>query len=94
MCRIRRCRGMGGAGGVVRPVTWWLDKLLSGHLGMDEVPASVRSWSRFFIFQGAREIVLMENKEERVVALGKIPKKIRPFVEAEVKRIWHMRREL
>lgn len=78
----------------VRPVTWWLDRLLSGHFGMDEVPPAVASWSRFFVFEGAREIVLMESKLERLGALAKIPDRMRPLVEAEVKRLWPMRGEL
>lgn len=61
---------------------------------MEEAPPSVASWSRFFIYQGAAEIVAMEDKWERLAALAKVPDLIRPYVEAEVRRIWPMRGEL
>lgn len=78
----------------VRPVTWWLHQYLSGTLDADQIPPAVLSWSRFFIFEGAREIVLMDDKYERIAALAKLPQKIRPLIEAEVKRLWGMRTSL
>lgn len=78
----------------VRPVTWWLNQYLTGALPAEQIPPAVLSWSRFFIFEGAREIVLMDDKWERIAALSKVPERVRPLVEAEVKRIWPMRREL
>ena len=78
----------------VRPVTWWLDNLLSGRMGMDEVPPAVASWSSLFVHQGALEVVLMATKEERAAALAKVPARMRPYVEDEVRRLWPMRREL
>lgn len=75
----------------VRPVTWWLNQYLTGALPADKIPPAVLSWSRFFIFEGAREIVLLDNKYERTAALAKIPAPLRPIIENEVKRIWPMR---
>jgi len=80
--------------GFIRPVQWWLKEVLSGHLALEDAPASIQSWARFPIFEGAKEIVLMENREQRAAELQKIPAKIRPHVEAEVKRLWVMRRDL
>lgn len=78
----------------VRPVTWWLDNLLSGRFGMDEIPQSVRSWADFFFWQAAREMVLMTSADDRREALGKVPERVRPYVEAELARLWPMRREI
>lgn len=82
------------AEGIVRPVSWWLTELLEGRKGMDEVPASVRSWSSFFVFRAAREIVLMSSREERVARLDQAPLRMRPYVEDEIRRLWPLRREL
>jgi len=78
----------------VRTVTWWLNQYLTGILPADKIPPSVLSWSRFFIFEGAREIVLMDDKYERIAALAKIPAPLRLTVENEVKRLWPMRQDL
>lgn len=78
----------------VRPVTWWLDHLLSGRMSMDEVPPAVASWSSLFVHQGALEVVLMDTKEERAAALNKVPAPVRPYVEEEIRRLWPMRRDL
>ena len=80
--------------GITRPAPWWLNEVLSGRIHMDAAPSSVQSWARFPIFQGAREIVLMETQDERKAALARIPVLVRPLVEGEVRRIWGMRQEL
>lgn len=80
--------------GIVRPAHWWLREILQGNIALEEAPASIQSWARHPIFEGAREIVLMENREERLAELAKVPARIRPHVEREVKRIWPMRGEL
>lgn len=80
--------------GITRPAQWWLNEVLAGRITMEDAPASIQSWARFPIFQGAREIVLMETQDERKAELAKVPPLIRPWVEGEVKRIWEMRREL
>lgn len=72
----------------------WLREVLAGRIAMEDAPASVQSWARFPIFQGAREIVLMETQDERKAELAKVPPLIRPWVEGEVVRLWPMRREL
>jgi len=77
----------------VRPVTWWLQQLLTGRLGMGEVPASIASWSRFFFWQAADEIVALGNVDERRKKLAAIPDRVRPYVEAEVVRLWGLKRD-
>ena len=78
----------------VKPVHWWLTEVLSGRTPLANAPASIQSWARFPIFQGAREIALMDTADERKAALARIPEMVRPYVEAEVRRVWPMRREL
>jgi len=58
---------------------------------IEEAPASIQSWAQFPIFQAANEIVQMADVDTRRQALDKIPARIRPLVEAEVKRLWPMR---
>jgi len=55
---------------------------------MDDVDAGIQSWASLEIYKGARAIADMPSKEGRRAALARIPKKIRPYVEAEVRRIF------
>jgi len=56
----------------VRPVAWWLNQILSGNIGMKDAPEAVQSWARLSIYEGAMEILNIENRDERVSALMKI----------------------
>jgi hypothetical protein len=80
--------------GIIRPAHWWLKEVLAGRMEMEDAPVSVQSWARLPIFQGACEITRMDTQDERKAELQKIPSKIRPYVESEVKRLWPMRRDL
>lgn len=77
-----------------RKPTDWLSLILSGQIDMKDAPKAVQSWARFSIYEGASEIARMPHIDDRKEALEKIPKRIRPYVEAELKRIWPMRHEL
>ena len=77
---------------VIAPPQWWLNQILSGQIRLEAAPASIQSWARFPIHQGAVEIVGMYGLDERRAALAKIPPSVRPHVEAEIKRIWPMLR--
>lgn len=72
----------------------WLHLILTGQIDMEDAPASVQSWARLPIFQGACEIIKMDTPDERRAELAKIPPLVRPWVEREVVRLWGMRREL
>lgn len=61
---------------------------------MEDIPPSVQSMARHPIYEGAREIVLMEWVDDRRAELLKVPEKIRCHVAAEVKRLWPMRSAL
>lgn len=84
------------ASGVV-PGKWpseQLNDLLTGKIKWDEAQPAIRSWASFYIYDAAKQLVTMPDKEKRRIALGKISSAIRPYVEEEVKRIWPMRTSL
>jgi hypothetical protein len=58
---------------------------------MEQAPPAVQSWSRYFIYQGAEEVLSLP-REDRAKALDKIPLTIRPYVEAEILRLWNYAR--
>lgn len=76
------------------PVQWWLTEVLSGRIPIKDAPASIQSWARFPIFEGAKEIVLMPTADERKAALARVPELVRPCLETEVRRLWGMRGKL
>ena len=81
----------------VAPGKWpseQLNDLLTGKVKWDEAQPAIRSWASFYIYDAAKQLALMPDKEKRRMALGKIPSAIRPHVEKEVKRIWPMRASL
>lgn len=71
-----------------------LNDLLTGKIKWNEAQPAIRSWASFYIYDAAKQLVTMPDKEKRRMALGKIPSAIRPYVEEEVKRIWPMRASL
>jgi len=77
--------------GIRRPVTWWRQEVLSGRIPYSQASPSIQSWLRYDIHLGAIEILALPQ-HERKAALSRIPETVRPLVEAEVKRVWTMRR--
>lgn len=71
-----------------------LENLLMGRTAWDEADDSIRSWASFHIYEAARLIIGMPEIENRRTALGKIPAAIRPYVEAEIRRLWPIRDSL
>lgn len=76
----------------VQKPTEQLADLLSGKVRWKDAPASIRSWARFFVYQGATEILAIKGKDARKRALLKVPASVRPMVEAEALRLWRDRR--
>ena len=66
--------------------------LLMGNIAWDDAPDSIRSWAQKPIYDAARQILEMPDKAKRQQALKKIPEALRPRVEAEIMRIWKLRR--
>lgn len=65
-----------------------LFNLLSGKTGWEETDESIRSWARFEIYRGAKDILRLPTKEKRREMLDRIPASIRPHIEKEVLRLW------
>lgn len=78
----------------IHPPTWWLNQLLTGAIDMHDAPVSVQSWARLPIYEGAREIIMLDTREERARELARVPERIRPYVAEEVKRLWPRRAEV
>lgn len=66
--------------------------LLMGNIAWDDAPDSIRSWAQKPIYDAAHQILEMPDKAKRQQALKKIPEALRPRVEAEIMRIWKLRR--
>lgn len=75
--------------GVERP-SEQLHALLTGAIEWNDAPEAIRSWARFYVYQAARQILDMPTKGERRNALVRIPARVRPHVETEIKRLWSM----
>jgi len=69
-----------------------LRELLMGQTTWDDADPAIRSVAGFEIYKAAVQILALDTKGARRNALGKIPAAIRPRVEAEVKRVWQLRR--
>lgn len=69
-----------------------IEAVLMGHVDLLSAPPAVRSACRFYIYEGAVQILSLPTKEARLRALNRLPAKIRPHIEAEALRIWEMRR--
>ena len=69
-----------------------LKALLEGRRALQDVSDAVRSWSRFFIYQAAEEILAMPSKNARRAAIEKVPANIRDAVKQEVFRLWELRK--
>lgn len=65
-----------------------LRRVLMGELPMRDAPDSIQSWARFPIYQAAKQIIAVKELGNRRNMLGKIPATVRPYVEAEIKRLW------
>lgn len=81
----------------MKPETDWrpdakLHDLLTGKVAWDDADEAIRSWARLTIYQAADKICERPNRKDRIAMLGKIPTSIRPHVEAEVIRLWNLRK--
>lgn len=68
-----------------------LREVLTGKVAMADADPGIQSWAQFTIYQGAKEVLALPTKGERRNALGRIPATVRPYVEAEIKRLWALR---
>lgn len=68
-----------------------LNRVLAGVIAMGDAPNSIQSQARLPIYDAAVEI-LSKPKEKRRAMLDRIPALVRPYVEAEVIRLWSIRK--
>lgn len=78
--------------GIAKP-SEQLDMLLTGKTTWEEAPDAIRSWAQLAIYQGAMQILSAPDKGTRRNMLGRVPVTMRPHVEAEVMRLWGIRRQ-
>lgn len=67
--------------------------LLEGRVEPKDADPRILNWAEFHIHKGAQEILSLPTREERRMALEKVPATVRPYVEREVKRLWELRRK-
>ena len=59
---------------------------------MRDASPAIQSWARLQIYRGACSVLSLPTIEARRAALARLPPLIRPYVEAETRRVWAMRR--
>lgn len=69
-------------------------RVLKGEVLLDTESRAIQSACQLPIYEGAVAILKIKTKEGRNRALLKIPEAVRPYVKAEVLRIWEIRNEV
>jgi hypothetical protein len=69
-----------------------VQRVLRGEVRLQDEDASIQSVCSFYIYEGARELLAIPNKEARRRALQKVPELIRPHIEKEAWRIYDQSR--
>lgn len=59
---------------------------------MMDAPKSIQSWLTHDVYLMAETVLKVPGKLERQIALAKINELVRPYVEAEVMRLWRLSR--
>jgi len=65
---------------------------LTGKTSIYLADPSVQSWARLPIYNMACAILALPDKETRREELRRVPELLRDTVEAEVMRVWELRR--
>lgn len=66
--------------------------VLMGRVELLSEEEAIQSACSRYIYEGAKEILELPDKEARRRALSKIPQMIRPHIEAEIMRLHGKRR--
>lgn len=69
-----------------------INAVLSGKVRLEDEDVAIQSACSFHIYEGAKELLSISGRENRVAALKKIPELIRPHVKAEAERIYRMKK--
>lgn len=62
--------------------------VLMGRVPLEQEDESIQSACSKYIYDGAKSILSIKDKERRRKALDKVPALIRPHIEAEVMRLF------
>jgi len=68
-----------------------IEDVMIGKVALTDQPEGIQSSCRLAIYDRACRILDLETKLERRAEIGRTPDKLRPYIEAEVMRIWRMR---
>lgn len=70
-----------------------IEAVLRGEVAMQDAPASIQSAAQLPIYQAAQTIIAGKTLAQRRAMLDRIPERVRPYVAAEVKRLWALRQQ-
>mgnify|MGYP003336799027 CR=1 FL=1 len=65
--------------------------MMQGKVDLNEESDAIKSACSFRVYKAAVDILALETKDARRVALEELPKLIRPHVKSEALRIWNTR---
>ena len=77
---------------IIRP-SKMIEDVMIGKVALQDQPEAIQSACRLEIYNRACRILNLETKIERRAEIGRTPDRLRPYIEAEVMRIWRMRDE-
>jgi hypothetical protein len=78
--------------GTVQKPSELIDKVMGGEIDLSDQSGPIRSACSRYIYEDACKVLELPTKDERRVALDKVPVLLRPYVEKEVKRVWNLRK--
>jgi hypothetical protein len=78
--------------GTVQKPSELIDKVMGGEIELSDQSSPIQSACSRYIYEDACKVLDLPTKDERRVALDKVPVLLRPYVEEEVKRVWNLRK--
>jgi len=70
-----------------------IEDVMVGKTALQDQPQAIQSACQLEIYNRACRILDLETKLERRAEINRTPEKLRPYIEAEVMRVWRMRNE-
>ena len=70
-----------------------IEDVMIGRVDLKNQPEAIQSACRLEIYERACRILNLETKLERRSEIGRTPEKLRPYIEAEVMKVWRMRND-
>ena len=78
--------------GIQKPLSRLAD-VISGKLAVADADEATLSWLRHYVYERADLIMGQVGSDARRAALAKEPEHLRPMIEAEVRRLFDLRRK-